>query len=75
MLMGNQHLYKSPAIEVYTLKPLQLGFYYPDDRGCLFCNLRLKNCLHGLDIDPITLDLSSQSGAWNLEKLENKIAL
>jgi len=57
--MCDQHLYKSPTIEVYGHCRLLL----PRLRvNCLFfCNLRLKNCRHGqLWIEPTTLDLSSQ---------------
>jgi len=67
--MGDQHLYKSPAIDVYSHCT---DYYYPDC-GCLvdfFCNLGLKNCWHGgLGIDPTTLDLSSQSGAYDLSAM------
>jgi len=43
-------------------------YYYPDWE-CLvdfFCNPGLKNCWHGWPgIEPPTLDLSSQSGAYD----------
>jgi len=36
----------------------------------IFCNLRLKNCWHGLlRIEPTTLDLCSQSGAYDLSAM------
>jgi len=39
----------------------------------LFCNPALKNCWHGLTgIEPITLDLSSQSGANDLSATANQ---
>jgi len=66
MLMGNQHLYKSPAIEVYgscRLLPPWLrvpSWFY-------FFNPGLKNCWLGWPgIEPITLDLSSQTGAYDV---------
>jgi len=44
-------------------------YYYPD-WGCLvdfFCFSGLKSCWHRrLGIEPVTLDLSSQSGAYDL---------
>jgi len=44
-------------------------YYYPD-WGCLadfFCDSSLKNCWFGWPgIEPTTLDLSSQSGAYDL---------
>jgi len=49
-------------------------YYYPDWE-CLvdfFCNPGLKNCWHGwLGIEPTTatLDLSSQSGAYDLSAM------
>jgi len=59
--MRDQYLYKSPAIEVYG----HAVYYYPD-WGC-FCNPGLKNCWNGrLGIEPTTLDLCSQSGAYDL---------
>jgi len=66
MLMRDQHLYKSPAIEVcghFT------DSYYPDWEYLVnfFFNTGLKHCWHGqLGIEPTTLDLSSQSGAHDL---------
>jgi len=65
MLMRNQHLYKSPAIEVYGHYRLLLPWLRVP---CwFFCNTGLKNCWHGRrGIEPTTttLDLSSQSGAY-----------
>jgi len=62
--MHDLHPYKSPAIEVVTA-----DYYYPDWE-CLvdfFFNPRLKNCWHGRpEIEPTTLDLSSQPGAYDL---------
>jgi len=62
--MRDQHLFKSPAIEVYGHCRL---LYYPGWEWVpcwFFCNLGLKNCWPG--IEPTTLDLSSQSGAHDL---------
>jgi len=47
-------------------------YYYPDWGGLVdfFCNPGLKNCWNGLPgIEPTTLDLSSQSGAYDLSAM------
>jgi len=63
MLMRNQHLYKSPAIEVYGRCRLLLPWLRVP---CWFLQSKLKNCGHGqLGIEPTILDLSSQSGAYD----------
>jgi len=63
--MRDQHLFKSPALEVFNHCRLLLT-----DWECLidfFCNPGLKNCWHGRPgIESTTLDLSSQSGAYDL---------
>jgi len=45
-------------------------YYYPDCKIAsliFFCNSGLKNCWHRLPgIEPTTLDLSSESGAYDL---------
>jgi len=70
MLICNQHLYKSPAIEVYGHCRLLLPWLRVP---CwFFCNQGLKNCWHGRPgIEPTTttLDLSSQSGAYDLSAM------
>jgi len=63
--MNHNNQYKSPAIKVYgycrwLLPWLRVPCWF-------FCNPALKNCWHGWPgIEPTTLDLSSQSGAYDL---------
>jgi len=58
----DQHHCKSPAIEVYGNCRSWLRV-----RCWFFCNPELKNCWHGRPgIEPTTLDLSFQSGAYDL---------
>jgi len=76
MLMRDQHLYKSPSIDVMATA----DYYYPDWE-CLvdfFCNPGLKNCWHGWPgIEPTTttLDLSSQSGAYDLSAMATPLVI
>jgi len=69
--MRDQHLYKSPSVEVYW--SLQITINLTESALLIFfCNLGLKNCWHGLlGIEPTTLDLGSQSGAYNLSPMVN----
>jgi len=61
ILSTSQHLYKSPAIEVYVTA----DYHYPD-LGCLvdFFAIQVEKLIAG--IEPTTLDLCSQSGAYDL---------
>jgi len=62
MLMHDQHLYKSPPIEVYG----HCRLLSPWLRGpCWFFEIRAWK-IPGMGIEPITLDLSSQLGAYDL---------
>jgi len=64
MLMHNQHLYTSLAIEVYGHCRLLLPWMRVP--SWFFCNPGLKNCWHGrLGVEPTT-NLSSQPGAYDL---------
>jgi len=70
MMMSDQYLYKSPALEVYghcrlLLPWLRVPYWF-------FCNSGLKNCWHELPgIEPTTLDLISQSGDYDLAATAN----
>jgi len=72
--MCDQHLYQSPVIEVY-----ETADYYNNLTECAFmiflCNLGLKNYLHGQGFEPTTLDLSSQSGAFDLSATATPLAI
>jgi len=73
MLMHNQHLYQGPTIEVYG--PRRLLLRWLSVPSWFFCNPGLKNCSHErLVIEPTTLDLGSQSGAYNLSATATLIA-
>jgi len=64
MLMRDQHLFRSPAIEIHGYcRLLQPWLRVP----CwFFCNLGLKNFWHGPRIEPTTIDPTFQSGAHDL---------
>jgi len=63
--MHDQHFYKSPAIEVYghcrlLLPKLRVPCWFFSQSG-------IENCWHGRPgIEPTTLDINSQSGAYDL---------
>jgi len=67
MLMLDQHLYKSPAIDVMTTAD-----YYCPDWECLvdfFLQSGVEKLLAGIEPTTTTLDLSSQSGAYDLSAM------
>jgi len=68
MLVSNQHLYQSPTMEDYGhCKLLLLRLRVP---SWFFCSPGLKSCSHGLlGIEPTTLGLCSQSGAYDLSAM------
>jgi len=54
-------------VRVLPSKSMVTADYYSPDWEWFFCNPELKNCWHGRPgIEPTTLDVSSQSGAYDL---------
>jgi len=65
MFIRDQHLHKSPAIEVYGHCRLPLPWLRV--HCWFFCNPGLKNCWHRRKgIEPTTLDLNSLRSLWPL---------
>jgi len=71
MLVCDQYLYKSLAIHRHVHGQCRLCTITVTESALLIFlqSARLKNCWHGWVFEPTTLDLSSQSGAFDLPSM------
>jgi len=73
--MHNQHLFKSPAIGIYYIRPLKVTTNLTEDAPLIFLQYWVEKLMILPRIEPTTLDPSSQSGAYDLFVTEDPFIL